>query len=326
MNNDDETVYSEKEDGSEVEEQDDETNDETNDNNSVHSEVEEQDDESNDNNSIHSEVEEQDDESNNNNSIHSEVEEQDDETSNDGNENESNDETSNDNNSIHSEVEEQDDETSNDNNSIHSEVEEQDDGNDGVNNSVHSEVEEQDDGNDDDNDGETSNDDNENENEETMSIDYFKESIKQYLELDEEIKILDKASKIRKEKKKKLSECILSFIQEKDISHINLQGNYKGKQIQSKDIVKKTSVSFKSITDIIFDFFDDKTKARTLLDTINNKRETSTSSKLQIAKPQKKKNNSHNLNKLITNKNIDNSSLEDQIPDNLKYLYTTTTN
>ena len=158
-----------------------------------------------------------------------------------------------------------------------------------------------------------------------MGMDYFKDSIKQYLELDEEIKILNKACKIRKDKKNKISECILSFIQEKDISHINLQGNYQGKQIQSKEVVKKTSVSFKSITDIIFEFFEDKQQARTLLEQINVKRETSTSNKLQIAKPQKSKNNSQSLNKLITNSNTDNSSLEQQIPDNLKYLYTTTT-
>ena len=71
------------------------------------------------------------------------------------------------------------------------------------------------------------------------SIECFKKTIKQYLELDEEIKILEKACKVRKEKKKKLSECILSFIQEKDISYVNLQGNYKGKQIQSKEVIKK---------------------------------------------------------------------------------------
>ena len=170
-------------------------------------------------------------------------------------------------------------------------------------------------------------DDEEVENEEeAMGMDYFKDSIKQYLELDEEIKILNKACKIRKDKKNKISECILSFIQEKDISHINLQGNYQGKQIQSKEIIKKTPVSFKSITDIIFEFFEDKQQARTLLEQINVKRETSTSNKLQIAKPQKSKNNSQSLNKLITNSNTDNSSLEQQIPENLKYLYTTTTN
>ena len=189
----------------------------------------------------------------------------------------------------------------------------------------------EDEGEGDDNEVEDEGDDNEDEGEdgeeeEEMGMDYFKDSIKQYLELDEEIKILNKACKIRKDKKNKISECILSFIQEKDISHINLQGNYQGKQIQSKEVVKKTSVSFKSITDIIFEFFEDKQQARTLLEQINVKRETSTSNKLQIAKPQKSKNNSQSLNKLITNSNTDNSSLEQQIPENLKYLYTTTTN
>ena len=158
------------------------------------------------------------------------------------------------------------------------------------------------------------------------SIECFKKTIKQYLELDEEIKILEKASKVRKEKKKKLSECILSFIQEKDISYVNLQGNYKGKQIQSKEVIKKSSVNLKSVTDIIFEHLEDKEQARTLLEKINSKRETSTSTKLQIAKPKKNKNNSSNLKNLIQNKSIDNNSIQDEIPDNMKYLYTTTTN
>ena len=55
---------------------------------------------------------------------------------------------------------------------------------------------------------------------------------------------------------------------------------------------------------------------------INSKRETSTSTKLQIAKPKKNKNNSSNLKNLIENKNIDNNSIQDEIPDNMKYLYT----
>ena len=98
------------------------------------------------------------------------------------------------------------------------------------------------------------------------SIECFKKTIKQYLELDEEIKILDKASKVRKDKKKKLSECILSFIQEKDISYVNLQGNYKGKQIQSKEVIKKSSVNLKSVSDIIFEHLEDKEQARALLE------------------------------------------------------------
>ena len=55
------------------------------------------------------------------------------------------------------------------------------------------------------------------------SIEYFKKTIKQYLELDEEIKILEKAVKYPSEKKKSYQNVFYLLFKKKDISYVNLQ-------------------------------------------------------------------------------------------------------
>ena len=157
---------------------------------------------------------------------------------------------------------------------------------------------------------------------EEESICYFKKSVKEYLQLDDEIKILDKSSKLRKEKKKNIGDTILSFIQQKDISHVKLQGNYKGKQIESQNLVRKSAVSFKSITNVIFDYFDDVADAKKLMDKINNNRVETQVSKLKIASGKKVKSSSLNLQNIVNTNS--NDSLVEQVPDHMSYLFTTT--
>ena len=154
-------------------------------------------------------------------------------------------------------------------------------------------------------------------------IKYFKESVKEYLKLEEEIKTLDKASKVRKEKRKNIGDSILSFIQQKDISHVKLQGNYKGKQIENHQTVKKTSVSFKTVTNIIFEHFDNIDDAKNLMDKINGQRVETNVSRLRIAKDKKKKTSAFKLQNLVDN-NTANSELSEQVPEHMQYLYTTT--
>ncbi len=154
-------------------------------------------------------------------------------------------------------------------------------------------------------------------------IKYFKESVKEYLKLEEEIKTLDKASKVRKEKRKNIGDSILSFIQQKDISHVKLQGNYKGKQIENQQTVKKSNVSFKTVTNIIFEHFDNINDAKNLMDKINGQRVETNVSRLRIAKDKKKKTNAFKLQNLVDNNTISSDNSE-QVPEHMQYLYTTT--
>ena len=154
-------------------------------------------------------------------------------------------------------------------------------------------------------------------------IKYFKESVKEYLKLEEEIKTLDKASKVRKEKRKNIGDSILSFIQQKDISHVKLQGNYKGRQIENHNTVKKSNVSFKTVTSIIFEHFDNIDDAKNLMDKINDQRVETNVSRLRIAKDKKKKTNAFKLQNLVNNNTIK-SDLSEQVPEHMQYLYTTT--
>jgi hypothetical protein len=157
-------------------------------------------------------------------------------------------------------------------------------------------------------------------------LNYFKECLQEYLKLEEEIRTLEKATKLRRTKKNKLSESILSYIQQKDISHVKLQGNYKGKQIESRTSVKKSSVSFKTITNIIFEHFEDINDAKKLMEKINSNRTEKTTSKLRIGKEGKSKNTSQKLSSMINNISSSSEAAEPQVPANMQYLYTTPIN
>ena len=203
---------------------------------------------------------------------------------------------------------------------------EDEDNNDEEEDNNDEEDDEEEDNNDEEEDEEEDNNDEEDDEEEMSEeecIKYFKESVKEYLKLEEEIKTLDKASKVRKEKRKNIGDSILSFIQQKDISHVKLQGNYKGKQIENHQTVKKTNVSFKSVTDIIFEHFDNIDDAKNLMDKINGQRVETNVSRLRIAKDKKKKTSAFKLQNIVDN-NTTKSELSEQVPEHMQYLYTTT--
>ena len=159
------------------------------------------------------------------------------------------------------------------------------------------------------------------------TINYFKESIKSYLKLEEEIKILEKGVKVRKEKKKQYGETILSFIQSKDISYVKLQGNHQGKQMECQTTVKTSGVSYKKIIDTIVEHYEDPEDARSLISKINSNKVETKQSKLRIGKPGSNKSKAKNLNNLInstaTTVEGDTVSEHKEIPNNMAYLYTT---
>ncbi len=159
------------------------------------------------------------------------------------------------------------------------------------------------------------------------TINYFKESIKSYLKLEEEIKILEKGVKVRKEKKKQYGETILSFIQSKDISYVKLQGNHQGKQMECQTSVKTSGVSYKKIIDTIVEHYEDPEDARNLINKINSNKVETKQSKLRVGKPNSNKSKAKNLNNLInsTATTMEGNTVSEhkEIPDNMAYLYTT---
>lgn len=170
-------------------------------------------------------------------------------------------------------------------------------------------------------------DNSESENEEITEeeIQFFKDTVQQFLKLQDEITTLEKALKDRKSTKKKLSDTISLFLNEKDISHINLQGNYSGKQIKQEETVKTTNISFKNITEIIFNHFENIDDAKVLIDKLNSNRTETKSSKLKIAKPSKnKKGNSETLSNIMNNSSNNSNNEVEEVPEHMKYLYTTT--
>ena len=201
--------------------------------------------------------------------------------------------------------------------------EEEEEDNNEVEEEDNNEVEEEDNNEVEANNEDDDDDDDEPEMSEEECIKYFKESVKEYLKLEEEIKTLDRASKVRKEKRKNIGDSILSFIQQKDISHVKLQGNYKGKQIVNHQSVKTSNVSFKSVTNIIFEHFDNIDDAKNLMDKLNGQRVETNVSRLRISKEKKKKTDAFKLQNLVDN-NTMKSELSEQVPEHMQYLYTTT--
>mgnify|MGYP001184348593 CR=1 FL=1 len=190
----------------------------------------------------------------------------------------------------------------------------------------------------DENDNEEENDDEEENNDEEESdddtetteeeIQFFKATIKDYLKLEEEIKVLQKGISQRRKKKNNLSDVILTFLQEKDISHVNLQGNFAGRQMKCNNKVSKSKLSDAEIRNVFNDFFKDDemgdNKVEQLMEIMESKKKIKEVSKLEINKigGRKKKNASEQLSSII-NDTSDGNEDSEAIPEHLQYLYNT---
>lgn len=146
-------------------------------------------------------------------------------------------------------------------------------------------------------------------------IQFFTKSIQEYLKLEEEIKAIESAVKQRKEKRKKLSETILSFLQENEISHINLQGNFSGKQMKCTTIKKKTALNEKTISKSLENYFKDPEEANKVLEAIFTNRTEVEVHKLKLG--------TTNINKSAQLSELLEDDTSEAIPDNMQYLYAT---
>ena len=160
-------------------------------------------------------------------------------------------------------------------------------------------------------------------------IQFFKATIKDYLKLEEEIKVLQRGITQRRKKKNNLSDVILTFLQEKDISHVNLQGNFAGRQMKCNNKVSKSKLTDTEIRNVFNEFFKDDemgdNKVEQLMEIMESKKKVKEVSKLEINKiggGRRKKNASEQLANMINDSSDANGSSE-SIPEHLQYLYNT---
>lgn len=107
--------------------------------------------------------------------------------------------------------------------------------------------------------------------EQPTNVDNIKKYVKDYLELDREIAKLKLAIKDRNEKKKIISEEILSFMKNFNIDDMNFSYG----KLSYKTGVRKKSLNKSNLLDSYKEFFNgDSDKAKELIDFIENKKET----------------------------------------------------
>jgi hypothetical protein len=119
--------------------------------------------------------------------------------------------------------------------------------------------------NDNDNDNEnenndsTTNDDSTTTNDDTtlgidsQNIEVFNIALQQYLKLDEEIKALLEAIKLRNKTKKNLADTIGTYLRANEIRKVNLGGSYKGKKLETKIAYSSKGFSKENVTKVLYD-------------------------------------------------------------------------
>lgn len=150
---------------------------------------------------------------------------------------------------------------------------------------------------------------------------FFQRLLQDYLNTENEIKMLNEAIKKRRDKKKNLSESILAFIKKNEINKINLDGDFKGHQLCEK-ITKSENISKDEIMSIFENHFQNEKneeKFNLLQEEIKKKTIVKESSKLSMQKirmnkKQKKQEDENKINELIENE------LNDDLPEHLSHL------
>lgn len=150
---------------------------------------------------------------------------------------------------------------------------------------------------------------------------FFQRLLQDYLNAENEIKMLNEAIKKRRDKKKNLSESILAFIKKNEINKINLDGDFKGHQLCEK-ITKSENISKDEIMSIFENHFQsekNEEKFNLLQEEIKKKTVVKESSKLsmqkiRMSKKQKKQEDEDKINELIENE------LNDDLPEHLSHL------
>lgn len=135
-----------------------------------------------------------------------------------------------------------------------------------------------------------------------MDISLFNNTLQEFLKLDQEIKKISAALKVRRDKKERLSEMILTFLKKNEMSQIELSGDYNGKQIKESTSTSVTGFNKKNVNEVLMNYFenniDDYNKIMKNIEAKMVKKETT---KLKMNKIKIDK----NLQKKMKNKEID---------------------
>lgn len=141
----------------------------------------------------------------------------------------------------------------------------------------------------------------------TNNVEGFNTALHQYLEIEEEIKVLLNAIKIRNQKKKQLGLSLSSYLRENKIKNVNLGGTYKGKKLESVVTHKSTGFNKVSVTDAIYnELKDDEEIFAKIMESISKKSVMSEIWKIKISsdkvsKENKEKNNISMAEELLNN-------------------------
>jgi hypothetical protein len=87
----------------------------------------------------------------------------------------------------------------------------------------------------------------------SQNIEVFNIALHQYLKIDEEIKALLEAIKIRNKTKKNLAETLGTYLRANEIRNVNLGGSYKGKKLETKVSYSSKGFSKENVTKVLYD-------------------------------------------------------------------------
>ena len=84
-----------------------------------------------------------------------------------------------------------------------------------------------------------------------ITLEYFKACLKEYLKLDEEIKLISKALRQRRDKQTNLSQSLLIFLNKNEINQVQLEGTYAGQELIPDKVNRVKGPSATSILEIV---------------------------------------------------------------------------
>ena len=87
----------------------------------------------------------------------------------------------------------------------------------------------------------------------SQNIEVFNIALHQYLKIDEEIKALLEAIKVRTKTKKNLAETLSTYLRTNEIRNVNLGGSYKGKKLETKVTYSSKGFSKENVTKVLYD-------------------------------------------------------------------------
>jgi hypothetical protein len=87
----------------------------------------------------------------------------------------------------------------------------------------------------------------------SQNIEVFNIALHQYLKIDEEIKALLEAIKLRNKTKKNLAETLGTYLRANEIRNVNLGGSYKGKKLETKVSYSSKGFSKENVTKVLYD-------------------------------------------------------------------------